>query len=127
MNDTNNADQPTSSAPGPAAGRVRLRVDERGMSTSYTNAYRTHLTNEEVMIDFGLNMVEPGRTGAGDTPEGAAAGDAALVFHANDRVIMNYYTAKRLALTLGQVVRQYEQRFGELKLDAADRVQRPAD
>ena len=34
---------------------------------------------------------------------------------------MNYYTAKRMAMLLSNVVRQHEQRFGELKLNAGER------
>ena len=34
---------------------------------------------------------------------------------------MNYYSAKRLALTLGQIIRRYEQQFGELELDVTKR------
>jgi len=33
--------------------QMRLRVDEREMSTSYANAFRTNGTAEEVMVDFG--------------------------------------------------------------------------
>lgn len=101
--------------------QVRLRVDEREMSTSYANAYRTHLTNEEVMIDFGLNMVVQPRQSPSDVAAGQGKSPE-ILFHSNDRIIMNYYTAKRVALTLGKAVRQYEQRFGELKLDANERV-----
>jgi hypothetical protein len=101
--------------------KVRLRVDERDLSTNYANAYRTHLTNEEVLIDFGLNLVTPVRSAGGNgNPEPGA--DAEVLFRANDRVIMNYATAKRLALTLGQAIRQYEQRFGEIKLNAGERA-----
>jgi len=101
--------------------KVRLRVDERDLSTNYANGYRTHLTNEEVILDFGLNLVTPARPAAGNGNSGSAA-DAEVLFRANDRVIMNYATAKRLAMTLGQAIRQYEQRFGEIKLNANERA-----
>ena len=39
--------------------QVRLRIDERTMGTSYANAFRANGTAEEVMLDFGLNLVNP--------------------------------------------------------------------
>ena len=39
--------------------QVRLRVDERNMQTTYSNAFRTNGTAEEVMLDFGINTMTP--------------------------------------------------------------------
>lgn len=90
--------------------QVRLRIDEREMSTSYANAFRTNGTAEEVMVDFGLNLAAPGQQ---EKPE--------IVFKINDRVILNYYSAKRLAITLSQLIRRHEDQFGELEMDVAKR------
>jgi hypothetical protein len=92
--------------------QIRLHIDERGMKTSYANAFRTNGTAEEVMLDFGLNLINPAAQQQGQ-PE--------IIFQVNDRVIMNYYSAKRLAITLGQVIRRHEEQFGELELDVAKR------
>ncbi len=92
--------------------QVRVRIDERNMSTSYANAFRTNGTAEEVMLDFGLNLVSP------PPSEGE---QAEIIFKVNDRVILNYYSAKRLALTLSQLLRRHEDQFGELELDVAKR------
>ncbi len=94
--------------------KVTVHVDERDMDTSYCNAFRTNGTADEVMIDCGLNIVRPagGSEGEGDN----------VLFKVNDRVIMNYYTAKRLAITLGQIVRNHEEQFGELQMNVADRA-----
>jgi hypothetical protein len=70
------------------------------------------MTAEEVILDFGLNMVRP--TGKKEDP-------FELLFQANNRLIMSYYSAKRLAIALGQVVRKFEQQFGEVELSAAKR------
>ncbi len=95
--------------------QVRLRVDERAMASGYANAFRTNGTAEEVMLDFGLNVMNPAsqNEAEGQTPE--------IVFKVNDRVILNYYSAKRLAVTLGQLIRRHEEQFGELELDVAKR------
>ena len=92
--------------------QVMLRVDERNMGTCYSNAFRTNGTAEEVMLDFGVNLLIP-------PPDGK--GQPAILFQVAQRVIMNYYSAKRLAIALSQAVRQYEGEFGELKMDAAER------
>jgi Protein of unknown function (DUF3467) len=96
--------------------QVRLRVDHTGMGTTYANAFKTNATSEEVIVDLGLNMVVPNPQGA----DAEIAGD--ILFQVNNRLILNYYTAKRLALSLGQLVRGYEEKFGELKLNVADRA-----
>ena len=100
--------------------QVRLRVDERGMASGYANAFRTNGTAEEVMLDFGVNLLNPA-TAAGDGGDGQAE----IIFKVNDRVIMNYYSAKRLAITLGQLIRRHEETFGELELDVAKRRRDP--
>lgn len=99
-------------------GQIRLRVNESELKTSYANAFRTNTTAEEVIVDFGMNIVLPAPQQ--QQTEGGPSGE--ILFKVNDRVVMNYYTTKRLALVLGQVVRRYEERFGELKLNAAERA-----
>jgi hypothetical protein len=91
--------------------QVRLRIDERTMTTIYANAFRTNGTAEEVMLDFGVNIMNPP----------AAGGQPEIVFQVNNRVIMNYYSAKRLAITLSQLIRRHEEQFGELELDVQKR------
>ena len=101
--------------------QVRLRIDSKDMSTNYANAFRTHGTAEEVIIDFGLNMVmqnpQANGNGAGDPSKPSSE----ILFKLNDRLVMNYYSAKRLAITLGQIIRRHEDQFGELKLNVSDR------
>jgi len=91
--------------------QVRLRVDEREMSTTYANAFRTNGTADEVMLDFGLNVVTP--TAEQDQPE--------ILFKVDRRVVMNYYSAKRLAIAVSQLIRRHEEQFGELELDVSKR------
>lgn len=106
-------------APAPAGGadpqqQVALRLDEREMHTAYANAFRSNATPEELVVDFGFNSVSP-------APQGQPGGQAQILFKLNNRVVLNYYTAKRLALSLGQVVRQYEDAYGEIQLNAEER------
>ena len=99
--------------------QMEVRVDEREMITNYANGFRTHTTPEEVLVDFGLNLVT--REPSGEQQAGQ------VNFEVTDRIIMNYYTAKRLALSLGQIIRRHEEQFGELQLNVAQRAhqQRP--
>jgi hypothetical protein len=92
--------------------QVRLRLDERNLHTSYANAFRSDATAEEVMLYFGLNLVNP---------VAAQQGNPEIIFQANERIIMNYAMAKRLALTLGQIIRRHEEQFGEIELDISKR------
>ena len=92
--------------------QIRVRLDERNLQTGYVSGFLPTMTAEEVMLDFGLNLIRP--TGNKEHPY-------ELVFQANNRLIMSYYSAKRLAITLGQIVRRFEQQFGEIELNAAKR------
>ena len=93
--------------------KVRLHVDQRDLRTSYANGFRTQFTAEEVIIDFGMNLV--------DQSTRSDENEVNCIFRVNDRVIMNYYSAKRLALSLGQQVRRYEEQFGPLELNVVKR------
>ena len=95
-----------------AGQQVQLRVDEREMETKYANAFRSNGTAEEVMLDFGVNSPASMQR---DKPE--------FVFQVSSRIVMNYYSAKRLAITLSQLIRRHEDQFGQLELDVAKRRQ----
>jgi len=92
--------------------QIRLRVDERDMCTSYANFHLMRATADEIMLDLGLNLTSPGS---------AEQGQPEMVFKTDNRVIMNYYTAKRLAIALGQLIQRYEDQFGVLEVDASKR------
>jgi hypothetical protein len=96
--------------------QIRIRVDDRATTTSYANAFRTNATAEEVVLDFGMNSVLPAAS-AKDQPE--------ILFQISQRVVLNLYSAKRLAITLSQLIRRHEDQFGALELDVAKR-QKPA-
>ncbi len=92
---------------GPPAGQqqqVQVLVDERDMKTLYANAYRIHTAEQEAVIDFGFNMPNPN----------AQQGQQQVLLKVTDRVVISYVTAKRLALSLQQLVKRFEQQFGEI-------------
>ena len=85
--------------------QVQLRIDESRMATTYANTIRTSTTSDEVVLDFGINLPMPG-------PDNQPM----LAFTVGSRVVMNWRGAKRLAISLGQVIRQFEERNGEIDL-----------
>jgi hypothetical protein len=89
----------------PQERQIQLRIDESRMNTTYANTIRTSTMQDELVMDFGINMPMPTQDGQG-----------MLVFNVGSRVVMNWSAAKRLAISLGQAVRQYEEANGEIKL-----------
>ncbi|MGA3066106.1 MAG: DUF3467 domain-containing protein [Tepidisphaeraceae bacterium] len=87
------------------AANVQVLLDERELRQIYSNAYRIHATAGEVVVDLGFNMPNP-------NPQPGQ--QQQLLLKITDRVIMSYVNAKRLALSLGQLIKRYEQQFGEL-------------
>ena len=92
--------------------QIRIRIEDRGMNTAYANAFRTNATAEEVLLDFGMNSILP-------APDPKAQPE--ILFQVNQRVVLNLFSAKRLAITLGQLIRRHEDQFGILELDVAKR------
>jgi hypothetical protein len=85
--------------------QVQVLVDEREMKTLYANAYRIHTAEQEAVIDFGFNM---------PNPNSQPGQQQQVLLKVTDRVVISYVTAKRLALSLQQLVKRFEQQFGEI-------------
>ena len=100
------AEDTTTAAAGAEAQNVQLMLDERDMKSTFANAYRIHTTAEEVVIDFGFNMLNP-------NPQ---TGQQQMLFKVTERMIMTYATVKRLTGSLTQLIRRYEQQFGEIPM-----------
>ena len=98
------ADQPKPEpALNPQEQANQIPTDLSSLSTVYTNFCRVNVTPEELVLDFGLNpQVNPAQT------------EPVKLTH---RVVMNFFTAKRLLLALNNVVVQHENAFGALELD----------
>lgn len=90
---------------GPDAPKVKF--DDSGMNTSYANVCNVLSTREEVTLLFGTNQ-----TWHGENKE--------VVVKLNDRIILGPYAAKRLMMLLGNVVNEYEKRFGPLNIENRD-------
>jgi hypothetical protein len=93
--------------------QVRMRIQENNVRASYANAFRHNANQTELILDFGINTIV-NHPNAKGTPEDPAAD---MLFSVDNRIVMNYVTAKRLAGFLGQLVAAHEKQFGEIKTE----------
>lgn len=100
-------EQSKSEAPQDPA-HVRLQVDDSAAAAVYANFCRVTGTPEELIIDFGLNS----------QPFGVPTEPVKVT----QRLVTNYFTAKRLLHALHLSVQRHEQAFGVLETDVNKRV-----
>jgi hypothetical protein len=105
--ETKTADAPAAAAP---QQPVQIPVDIEHMVSTYANFFRVTGTPEELVLDFGLNTQQT--TPAG-TPEPVRL---------NQRLVLSFYTAKRLLNALQWAVSRYEGNFGVLETDFQKRI-----
>lgn len=84
---------------------LTLNWDDSKMQTTYANVVNASSTREEVSIFFGTNQ------------SWNISEDKQLSIQLTDRMVLNPYAAKRLLVLLSRIVKEYENRFGALKLD----------
>ena len=83
-------------------------VDSSTLSTAYANFARLTGTPEELVVDFGLN------TQMTPNPH-----EPIKLSH---RLVLDYYTAKRLLGVLHSAVQQHESVYGVLEIDVQKRM-----
>jgi hypothetical protein len=99
------------STPAPAAqGQPvqQLKVEDKNVMCLYANFCRVTGTHEELILDFGLNA----------QPFGVPTEPVEV----KQRIVTNYYTAKRMLQALLMSVQRHEQAFGVLETDVQKRV-----
>ena len=74
------------------------------MKSSYANVCNVTSTREEVVMLFGVNQAWN-------------RGQKEVTIQLTDRIIVGPYAAKRLALLLDGVVKEYKKRFGALSVE----------
>jgi hypothetical protein len=105
---TPDAGSPTASPQQAPSSQQRIEVDDSRVSASYANFCRVTGSPEELILDFGLNP----------QPVGTPTQPLPLT----QRVILNYYTAKRLTAALQVSLQRHEGAFGVLETDIQKRV-----
>lgn len=91
-----------------ASQPMQVQVNDEKALANYANFCRVTGSPEELIVDFGLN---PQPVGVPKDP-----------IHVTQRVIMNFYTAKRLLAALQMSVQRHEAVFGVLETDIQKRL-----
>lgn len=106
---------PTTTSPVPPAPaqsqpqqQVQVQVNDQDCTATYANFCRVTGSPEELIVDFGLN---PQPVGVPKDP-----------IQVKQRIIVNFYTAKRLLAALQMSVARHEAVFGVLETDINKRV-----
>jgi hypothetical protein len=84
------------------------KVDDSKAVSCYANFCRVTGSAEELIVDFGMNA-QP-------------LNSADSTVEVQQRVVMNFYTAKRLLHALHVSVRRHEEVFGQLETDIRKRA-----
>jgi hypothetical protein len=109
MTDATTAEaEPQAAPPTAPATQGEIVLNEKPAHAAYSNFARVTATPEEVIIDFCLNA----------NPFAPARAELDV----SHRLIMNFYTAKRLFSALGLTLQRHERAFGPLELDVQRRV-----
>jgi len=95
-------------APAGEGRQVRITLDDKNLEASYSNFCRVTGSPEEVIIDFALN------------PNPFSREDQTVKI--DQRLVLNYYTAKRLFAALQQTIIRHEQNFGVIELNVQRRL-----
>jgi len=105
------AEAETSTPQGGGAGAQQpqqIKVDDSHIHALYANFCRVTGTPEELIVDFGLNT------------QPFEVAHAPVVV--SQRIVTNYYTAKRMLHALHLTVQRHEATFGALETDVQKRV-----
>ncbi|MBU4273194.1 MAG: DUF3467 domain-containing protein [Planctomycetes bacterium] len=101
-------DVPGGQTPPQQQQRVQVEIDDSKVMALYANFCRVTGTPEELIIDFGLN---PQPFGMPTHP-----------IPVTQRIITNFYTAKRMLHALQLTIQRHEATFGVLETDVQKRV-----
>jgi hypothetical protein len=95
--------------PGPGMVQSEIFLNDKDAHTAYSNFARVTATPEEVIIDFALN------------PNPFVQGKHEVKI--TQRLIVNFFTAKRLSHALAATLQRIEASFGPIELDVQRRAQ----
>ena len=93
------------------AQQLQLQIDDSATPVTYSTTVRVWGSAEEINLDFAGPIRPTGPTSAR--------------LKIDQRVTLNPWAAKRLALALNQAIVRYEQTYGNLELDARKRMVNP--
>jgi len=105
---TEKTEAPTTEATQQQQAAPQLSVNDKDAICLYANFCRVTGSPEELIIDFGLNP-QP-------------VGPPIEAIDVKQRIVVNFYTAKRLLAALQMSVARHEQAFGVLETDIRKRL-----
>ena len=105
---TNLQEPEVAEAQRPQPQNVQVQVRDEDSIACYANFCRVTGSPEELIVDFGLN---PQPVGIPKDP-----------IHVKQRIIMNFFTAKRLLGALQMSIQRHEAVFGVLETDIQKRL-----
>jgi len=85
-------------------GQRTIKWDDSNMRSVYANVCNVAGTREEVVLLFGMNQAWH-------------SGQNEVTIQLADRVVLSPFVAKRMSILLGNVLKDYESKYGELKID----------
>ena len=86
-----------------AGTQVKIRWDDSNMRSTYSNVANVAGTREEIVLLFGMNQAWH-------------SGQKEVTVQLTDRIVLSPFAAKRMAILLQNVIRDYESRYGELDI-----------
>ncbi|MBN1765988.1 MAG: DUF3467 domain-containing protein [Sedimentisphaerales bacterium] len=101
-------EKPAPAGEGGEGRQIRITLDDSEVNAAYTNFCRVTGSPEELIIDFALN------------PNPFSREDQTV--KVSQRLVLNYFTAKRLFAALQQTIMRHEQNFGVIELNVQRRL-----
>ena len=94
------------------ATQTKVRWDTSNLSSAYANVCAVNSTREEVVLNFGINKAW----------EHSAT---EMKIELTSRIILSPFAAQRLQTMLGQLLKEYENRYGKLQQQPTPTVDAP--
>ncbi len=94
------SDEEMGGAPDQHVQQRRIQLRDAGVSTHYASFFTVTAGQDAILLSFGNQL-------------GAEA------IQIEDKVVLSPRNAKRMAISLGQVIRRYEQQQGEIDINVA--------
>jgi hypothetical protein len=83
--------------------KLKIKWDDSSMKSVYANVCNVAGTREEIVLLFGMNQAWH-------------SAQKEVTIQLADRVVLSPFVAKRLAVLLDNMIKDYEKKYGEMKL-----------
>ena len=101
--DEKNKGNTTAAGPTQNVGQTKIVWDDTNMRSVYANVSNVAGGREEIVLLFGMNQAWH-------------AGQEEVKVNLTDRIVLSPFAAKRLSLLLGNVIGDYEKRYGTMDI-----------